>query len=112
MAETKNKASTLVTVCVDNDSALSQAVPLILSFASVGCPPSVYCEISKLSTTSVVPTQLDQLQQLSEFGVEEIFADERTEYFLTQHCPLLGVKAANGQTLRALQSQAHAIYAF
>lgn len=106
------RTSTLVTVCLDNAEALQLALPLILSFASVGKPPSVFFEVSPSSALPSLHILDDQLEQLLEFGVTKIFASESAKRCLDQHCRSSNNVVQDAAKVRASHIQAHAIYAF
>jgi len=109
---TASGTRTLVTICLDNEAALEQALPLILSFAAVGNPPSVLLEATRGLPAQPANEQAVDLQQLPEFGVAELYADEFAKIHIDEYFPLLAISLAEQATVRILHSQAHAIYAF
>ncbi|MEM8498293.1 MAG: hypothetical protein AAF542_09745 [Pseudomonadota bacterium] len=112
MVLTDSRTCTLVTVCLDNAQAMQQALPLILSFAAVGSPPNIYFEASRSSSVPLLQSLNEHLEQLLEFGVTTIFADEGAALFLKQHWRSSSSVTCDAAKVRALHIQAHAIYAF
>ncbi|MFK7731565.1 MAG: hypothetical protein AB8B48_08075 [Pseudomonadales bacterium] len=107
-----SRSSTLVTICLENTEALQLAMPLILSFAAVGSPPCVLFDAEQPGLISAVPSQNQQLDQLTEFGVSEIFTNEHAKLYLERLCPALTMVTIDAARIRTLHTQAHAIYAF